>query len=76
MSKSMVGRIPTKEDAGPGSVGRDECCGNPLRGCADCPPPKKLTFEEWWEQNNAVLKYIEGGKTAAAAGWRAAKENK
>lgn len=46
MSKSMVGRIPTKEDGGPGSVGWGECCGNPLRGCPEC-PPRKLTFEEW-----------------------------
>lgn len=26
---------------------KTECCGNPLRGCKDCPPPKKLTFDEW-----------------------------
>ena len=32
---------------------KKECCGNPLRtgpngrGCENCPPPEKLTFEEW-----------------------------
>ncbi len=25
---------------------KKECCGNPLRGCPEC-PPRKLTFEEW-----------------------------
>lgn len=24
-----------------------ECCGNPLRGCDNCPPTKKLTFDEF-----------------------------
>lgn len=27
---------------------KTECCGNPLRGCQDCPPPKKMTFDEWY----------------------------
>lgn len=27
---------------------KTECCGNPLRGCKDCPPPKKMTFDEWY----------------------------
>lgn len=27
---------------------KTECCGNPLRGCKDCPPPKKITFDEWY----------------------------
>lgn len=36
---------------------KKECCGNPLRtgpngrGCENCPPPEKLTFEEWFEQS-------------------------
>ena len=30
---------------------KTECCGNPLRGCKDCPPPKKMTFDEWYNQN-------------------------
>lgn len=29
---------------------KTECCGNPLRGCKDCPPPKKMTFDEWFEE--------------------------
>lgn len=31
-----------------------ECCGNPLRGCVNCPPPKKLSFEEWLRQSSFV----------------------
>ncbi len=30
---------------------KTECCGNPLRGCKDCPPPKKITFDEWFAKN-------------------------
>jgi len=29
---------------------KTECCGNPLRGCKDCPPPKKMTFDEWLDE--------------------------
>lgn len=35
---------------------KKECCGNPLRtgpngrGCENCPPPKKMTFDEWFEE--------------------------
>lgn len=29
---------------------KTECCGNPLRGCKDCPPPKKMTFDERFEE--------------------------
>lgn len=28
---------------------KTECCGNPLRGCKDCPPP--TSFESWYSQN-------------------------
>lgn len=53
-----------------------ECCGNPLRGCAECPPPKKLTFEEWmyslgWAYVNAPLTE-EDLKTI----WKTAQESK
>ena len=49
---------------------------NKKHGQVVYPIKKKLTFEEWWEKNNVVLKYINGGKTAAKAGWDAAQENK
>ena len=29
---------------------KTECCGNPLRGCQDCPPPEKITFNEWLDE--------------------------
>jgi hypothetical protein len=41
----MIDEFPDFENSIPDeSTG---CCGNPLRGCMDCPPRKKLTFEEW-----------------------------
>ena len=50
-----------------------ECCGNPLRGCAEC-PPKKLTFEEWWEENKSTNFWSE--EDLAQSVWQAAQENK
>jgi len=29
-----------------------ECCGNPLRGCKDCPPPKKLSSDDWYTKED------------------------
>lgn len=49
-----------------------ECCGNPLRGCAEC-PPKKLTFEEWWEENKSTNFWSE--EDLAQSVWQAAQEN-
>lgn len=53
-----------------------ECCGNPLRGCMDCPPPKKLTFEEWWNSIgiHGYGKLFE--KPQCEGIWNAAQENK
>ena len=55
------------------------CCGNPLRGCKECPPPltKKLTFEEWYSQqfphgNYYSQETIDYFKVI----WKAAQENK
>lgn len=72
MRPSMLG---VKDHNGPASV-KTECCGNPLRGCEDCPPPKKLTFEEWmyslgWAYVNAPLTE-EDLKTI----WKTAQESK
>lgn len=38
---------------------KTECCGNPLRGCKDCPPPKKMTFDEWLEDSQLGYRTIE-----------------
>lgn len=70
---------------------KQECCGNPLRtgpngrGCDNCPPVKKMTFEEWavsagygywygpnkmqWSAGNRLFE-----KTAHEI-WKAAQEN-
>lgn len=67
-----------------------ECCGNPLKGCRNCPPyvpddippTKKLTFEEWF--NTRFNKHygsrfeIPGGSYLdefALEIWKAAQEN-
>lgn len=50
-----------------------ECCGNPLRGCTKCPPPKKLTFEEWWRDAQEWVPFEEHPEKAI---WQAAQENK
>ena len=73
MRPSMLG---VKDHNGPASV-KTECCGNPLRGCINCPPQQKLSFEEWWADNppprfttsEEFFNYI---KTV----WQAAQENK
>lgn len=60
-----------------------ECCGNPLRGCKNCPPVKtqvlqkpKLAFEEWYSQqfphgNYYSQETIDYFKVI----WKAAQEN-
>ena len=57
---------------------KTECCGNPLRGCKDCPPPKKMTFDEWYEINsNAQLRSGIAYRKACQEAWNAAlKEGK
>lgn len=68
------------------STAKQECCGNPLRGCMDCPPPKKLTFEEWVVSQGYAYFYAPR-KMQWSAGtrllekecreiWQAAQENK
>ena len=55
---------------------KTECCGNPLRGCMDCPPAKKLTFEEWWSQLlPAWRKTYCVDKEAVQRIWKAAQDN-
>ena len=56
------------------ALAQAECCGNSLRGCEDCPPPKKLTFEEWWEGNKSTNFWSE--EDLAQSVWQAAQENK
>jgi len=55
-------------------VAKEECCGNPLRGCISCPPPqtKKLTFDEWWESAQEWVPFEEHPEKAI---WQAAQEN-
>ena len=53
---------------------KQECCGNPLRGCADC-PPRKLTFEEWLRQSSFV-EPDAGTYLWMKDCWKAAQENK
>ena len=48
---------------------KTECCGNPLRGCKDCPPPKKMTFDEWFESEKY---WKQGYYDVAKATWNAA----
>lgn len=55
------------------AASKQECCGNPLRGCAEC-PPRKLTFEEWWEENESTNFWSE--EDLAQSVWQAAQENK
>ena len=61
-----------------------ECCGNPLRtgpngrGCENCPPPKKLTFEEWLHHRFPAG--VDGYAGMLNVGdleqcWKAAQEN-
>ncbi len=60
-----------------------ECCGNPLRGCMDC-PPRKLTFEEWfifsgWRAKFAATESLDDAdsfKFFMREAWNAAQENK
>ena len=59
-----------------------ECCGNPLRGCMDCPPPMKYTFEEWyllsgWKDQHRVLSLddADSAKYIMGVAWKAAQEN-
>jgi len=60
---------------------KKECCGNPLRtgpngrGCENCPPLKKLTFEEWLHQSSFV-EPDAGTKLWLQDCWKAAQENK
>lgn len=63
-----------------GASVKTECCGNPLRGCATCPPPikKELTFAEWY-WDGPFGDTIEDSKDKehfALKVWRAAQENK
>lgn len=68
MHKGILG-----QSEGGASV-KKECCGNPLRGCMSCPPPKKLTFEEWLEHRYAAAhpSFISDMQEC----WKAAQENK
>lgn len=56
-----------------------ECCGNPLRtgpngrGCEHC-PPKKLTFEEWYLENE-IKTYDKTEYDCMKMAWAASKEN-
>lgn len=54
---------------------KTECCGNPLRGCVDCPPPKKLTFEEWKSSAHSWGSIPDGYDDAFYFCWKAAQEN-
>lgn len=56
-------------------VAREECCGNPLRGCVSCPPPqtKKLTFDEYREKH--YDDYDPWAWSLIEIGWEAAQEN-
>lgn len=58
-----------------GASVKTECCGNPLRGCATCPPPKKLTFEEWWLKEPSYFKG-QVDRVSARYIWLRAQENK
>lgn len=57
-----------------------ECCGNPLRGCTNCPPPKKLSFDEWYEERTKEfderqpVTWVDFELVARQA-WEASKEN-
>lgn len=56
-----------------------ECCGNPLRGCVSCPPPKKLTFEQWLEDSQVGYRSVETKADLVhylKLAWQAAQENK
>lgn len=54
-----------------------ECCGNPLRGCANCPPPKKLTFEDYWKQQGFDTdSFMLRLKHEFEICWQVAQENK
>ena len=57
---------------------KTECCGNPLRGCKDCPPPKKITFDEWFAKNeDEVNDEYTNGENSFKFIWNAAlKEGK
>lgn len=57
-----------------------ECCGNPFRGCQECPPPKKLTFADWFAErtrnfDEGKLIYWEDFELVAKQAWEASKEN-
>ena len=57
-----------------------ECCGNPLRtgpngrGCENCPPTKKLTFDEWIN-NPHNWRMGDNQYDDLLALWNAAQEN-
>ncbi len=53
-----------------------ECCGNPLRGCEDC-PPRKLTFDEWYAQTFRNGNWYSSDVIAIFRQiWNTAQENK
>ena len=65
---------------------KKECCGNPLRtgpngrGCENCPPPEKLTFEEWFkirtlEFDNDSEITIRDIQIIAEEAWQLSREN-
>lgn len=57
---------------------KKECCGNPLRGCMNCPP--KLTFAEWFKQrtrefDSDSLITFQDIEIIAKEAWEFSKEN-
>lgn len=71
MRPSMLG---VKDHNGPASV-KTECCGNPLRGCINCPPEPPLTFDQWyslWVRNLPAHRGFVNKEDMKAA-WLAAK---